>query len=352
MKKKWVIGLAIVILAIAALRFVDLSSFKGKIEVEASRASGLDVTINGDVRLGMAGARPALVAYDVRAMGQKGRTDITASRISVAIPLSPRPKKFLIEVDDFVMNDRLFGSYMLPLRLLEDGIEITDVTGTLEKASVTGNFSHHGGKMAGDIQVKNLDYSVFAKGITGGDADMVLDITSAGRDGATLIRNLNGTALLSGGAGHMEGDAVNLWAGNMLSTIMQGRKAETDIECIVTDFKIENGVAASKAIIVDTDKVAIFGKGRVNLAAENLQMTFTPKPKDKAFIDLAIPVTVMGGFEQPRVIPDPAGILKKIGGFVLGAVNPATLGILPMFEDDRNIDAPCAAYLNARGDSK
>lgn len=347
MKKKYLIIAAIIVLACLSLRLIDLSSFKPRIEEEASKASGLNVTIAGDIHLGIKGFRPALVVHDVSAVDSGKRTRITASRVGVAMPLSVNPKKFLIGIDDFILNDRKLGSYTLPLRLVDDGVEITNLKGNLEKAVIKGNFSYVADKMAADLDIQDLDYAVFAKGFTGGDADMNASITSSGKDGAGLIRNLNGQALLVGGKGKLSGNAVNLWAGNLMTTLMRGQKDETDIACIVTDFDIVKGVAASRAIIVDTAKVAVFGKGNVNLAQETMNLTFTPKPKEAAFVNLAVPVVVSGNFSQPRVTPDPQAMLKKLGGLVFTAINPA-LGILPMFEDGKNVEKPCDAYLAAK----
>lgn len=348
--KKILLGLAaIIILANIASRVISFGFLQQTIEKKASEASGYDISISPEIHLGMKGIKPSFVLNDLSAKNPKSGMKIEAKVLEGAIPLSAKPDFFDLSVEKLVVDGRELGDYQIPLKRVGDGIDISNLTGQLYDARLKGPFSYHDGKLAASINVTDLDYKEFAKGMKSGKVNVDIDVKGHGENANALIRSLNGSALLSGGEGSMTGDAVNLWASNLIMTMLSTVKggSDTKILCTIADFKIENGIARSKAIIVDTEHVAIFGRGQIDLAAGRMDMVFTPKPKEENILSLATPIRVAGPIENPRVAPDTGGAIKKFGGLFLSAINPA-MALLPMFEKGNDIQRPCAAYLEKR----
>ena len=96
--------------------------------------------------------------------------------------------------------------------------------------------------------------------------------TTNGPDMPAVLPFVSGTALLTGGEGRMAGNAVGFWAGNLVKSTLEGR-TDTQINCILADFTVTNGVAQPKVFIVDTDEVTIYGQGTIDFARQYADMT-------------------------------------------------------------------------------
>ncbi|MDQ3259579.1 MAG: hypothetical protein M3Q00_02135, partial [Pseudomonadota bacterium] len=70
------------------------------------------------------------------------------------------------------------------------------------------------------------------------------------------------------------------------------------------------GVLTENIILLDTSRMRVSGKGRVDFATESLSLKLAPKPKKPQFFSLATPVEVSGKVTKP--------IIKVKAGAVLG----------------------------------
>lgn len=343
----WAAVLAAVVGVIFLLTF-DLNSFRSEIEKTASSFLKDELKINGDISLSAENFRPSLVLHDVK-VGQDGKTTVMlADRVEVTIPLGKPDKNdpwaFFADLENVRIDGKRFGDYDIPIRFHRDGFEIPDVRGELDDGILSGHAKYQEGKLEAVLELKDLDYSHVAEGVTGGDTKADIQLTAHGKEYADLVRTLNGRVFVVGGAGEIAGGAVDLWAADLLTSILRGPEKETRLNCAVADFNIVNGIATAKTVILDTDRVTIFGKGRVNLITERIDMVFTPKPKESSLVSLATPVKVQGPLQNIRAIPDEGAMVKKLGGLLLGVINPAA-AILPMMEKGTGNKNPCMKYL-------
>jgi uncharacterized protein involved in outer membrane biogenesis len=339
----WVLGFVLMAGVLFLLTF-DLNDYKGEIEKRASAFLQGEMKINGDVNLGVENFRPSLVLYDVK-IGEDGRTTIMlADRLEVVIPLAipdgKDPWSFFAEIQNLQINGRRLGDHDIPIRFRRDGFEMNGIEGKLDDARLTGNVSYLSGVFHVDLNIKDLDYSHVAEGIEGGETKVDILLDGKGQDLDQIKRSLKGHIDLAGEAGELAGNALNLWAGDLLTSVLRGPQKETKINCAIADFVVENGVAKSRTIIFDTDQVTVFAKGSVDLAAERVNILFTPKPKKASLVSLATPVRVSVPFGQIHSEPETEAALKKIGGLLLGAVNPA-IAMMSLMESGAGGKNPC-----------
>ena len=62
-------------------------------------------------------------------------------------------------------------------------------------------------------------------------------------------------------------------------------------------------------------------------------MVLNPSPKDISLVNFTTPVRIKGPFDNTTVTPQASGVAKKIGGMLLGVINPA-LEIIPLMETE------------------
>ena len=337
------IFLLVVIGGIVFLLTFDLNNYKQRIEEAASSFLQDELKIDGDVKLGMDGLRPSLVFHDVK-VGQDGKTTVVLSdRLEVEIPLQKPgkdPFSLFATLENIRIDGKAIGDYGLPLRISSDGIDIPKIEGDLDNARIKGHFRFLQGKIDAKIVAKDLDYAHLAEGIEGGKiiADIVLSSSDAG------IKNVNGHILLSGGKGSLAGNALNFWAGDLLTSILRGRDKETKITCTLAHFDVKSGVAISKAVIIETERVTVFGKGIIDFNRGYVDMKFTPKPKTPALVSLETPVVVRAAFGNIKASPDSKAVMEKLGGLLLGTVAPP-VALLTFAKSGTLGDTPCAGYL-------
>lgn len=75
-------------------------------------------------------------------------------------------------------------------------------------------------------------------------------------------------------------------------------KDESEINCLVVRFGMEDGLMQEKAIYLDTSNMRIAGKSEINFKARELEIKLAPKAKNPEFFSMAIPIQVKGSFDD------------------------------------------------------
>ena len=86
---------------------------------------------------------------------------------------------------------------------------------------------------------------------------------------------------------------------------------------------------------IDTSRVRVTGRGRIDLEAGDLRLTLTPKAKKPAFFSLATPVGVRGSVDDPEIDISAWEVTKSVGRFLASIVTVPIqlLYVKPMPED-------------------
>ncbi len=190
------------------------------------------------------------------------------------------------------------------------------------------------GKLLADMQITDLLYGVI---------NTDLDVAGRGKSVHQIMAGLNGKTNVVMGDGRMKSSILDVYVGGAATVLTQavfGKKSEyTVINCFVSQFDIQNGIAASKALLFDTEYAQITGAGTINLGTEQIKMTVDPKPKS-ATVNTSVPVEIGGTLSEPSYRLNPLAAAAKVGGLVGAVVFPpaAVIGLGELGVSDKN---PC-----------
>jgi uncharacterized protein involved in outer membrane biogenesis len=131
-----------------------------------------------------------------------------------------------------------------------------------------------------------------------------------------------------------------------LGLMLTKDQTKIDVRCGVASLRLHQGQAAVERLIVDTETVAIEGKGSINLSDETLNLEIDGDPKKIRLLRLDTPVTLAGPLRKPTVGIDKSDTAKQVGvagviGSLLSPLTAALAFIDPGLAKDEN----CAALV-------
>ncbi len=204
------------------------------------------------------------------------------------------------------------------------------------------------------FKADKLDLAAMLKSLDAGNmivgrADLALDVKGQGASLRALMTSLGGTANWIMGKGQVKNGYVDLLGTDLLrfaASATTGGSDATAVNCLVARFDIAKGVAVSRGILFDTDRMTVKGEGNVNLGTERLALKFTPNPKERSLINLALPWHVQGTLKKPDVAVDQGAAAERGALALLSAINPLAL-LVPLVTSGEGDQNPCLAALNA-----
>jgi uncharacterized protein involved in outer membrane biogenesis len=318
------------LLVIALFFLLDFSAFKPQIEAQTSSLLEEKVHIRGNIQAGILSFHPALAMHNVE-IGPF----IKADTVEMALEQRTPVVKVILHADKLTYKGKLLGDYDIPLTAYANGFDIEPLQGALAGSTVTGKIKYINNKLHIDGTLKGYPLANIASDAEG-KADATLQLDGKGETQDQLIHTLKGRLLFNIGSGKLTSKSLNFWSRDLLLSFLPGRKSETSLNCAIVDFNIiGDGVGQSRAIIVDTSENTIFASGTVNFDTGWMDLVLKPNPKDISLVSFATPVRIKGPFDNTTVTPQAGGVAKKIGGMLLGVINPA-LAVLPLLETEMN----------------
>ncbi len=233
------------------------------------------------------------------------------------------------------------------LALDNGALALKPVSATLAGSAVTGSISvdTRGGpaSVSIDMSAPQLDLGELLREfadldqLRGGGAASV-SLRGSGRSVAEIMAGLNGHTRLLMNQGEMKNDFLGTISG-LSQTVGEafGKKEWITVECIASDFEINNGIANSRVNVINTELLLITAEGKVDLGQEKPDIKVSPSPKG-IDLSLAVPVNVGGSLANPTVTPDTLATAKKIGG-ILGAIAfppAAVIGLVELGSNDNS----------------
>ena len=159
-----------------------------------------------------------------------------------------------------------------------------------------------------------------------------------------LVATLDGRVLMHSGAGVLPGGSgrlVRLLFGAFGTELLQAvnplakSSSKTKVNCAVLMLQVDGGiVTGDPALVMQTDMLNIFGKGKINLVTEALDFDFNTQQRKGAGLslgDLINPYTKVGGTLASPVIE-----LDSTGALVEGGAAFATGGLTVIAKALRN----------------
>jgi uncharacterized protein involved in outer membrane biogenesis len=165
-----------------------------------------------------------------------------------------------------------------------------------------------------NIEIKKLDYDrllamtgteEFAKG----ELDAEIQLQGMGNSVSELMAGLNGRVRITTEDGRLYEPALRLLSKDIWSLIpFTDKSGRQEIRCAVMQFNINNGIAETHALVIDTGTVSALASGNINLATETLSLYVSPRSKRTSVMKLVlVPLNVEGSFTSPSITPDAAG---------------------------------------------
>ena len=178
-------------------------------------------------------------------------------------------------------------------------------------------------------------------------ANVELRVQGRGDSLHDILQHLDGSASIVADGGHIDSKYFDLVVSDLARELLpwRQRKQHTDINCFVARFDIQDGVATTQGLLLDTARATIVGEGSVNLGSEELKFTVRPNPKEVSLLSLAFPIDVRGTIAAPKFRPNKEALaIDAVKVAVATAINP--LGILvPFIKAGMGDKHPCVAAL-------
>lgn len=336
--------------------------------------------LEGDLQVDTRPQRPVLTAdlksklVDLKDLGgfigaepgdaSKGTKKAAPSngRVLPSDPVS-LPKLNVADVHLKYRADRIQGRSQ-PLDNMRADLDIENGAVSLAPLS----FSIGRGQIVSDIKLAQSGQGVHAKttiDFQRVDVDKLLASTGAARgagaiggraviDGtgtsmAEILAHGNGELkLYMGSGGNVSAllvDLSGLEFGNAVLSAL-GVPNRATVQCLITDFVLQQGVVDAHTVLLDTDEARVGGKGNINLRDESLKLVLNTESKHFSVGSLPAPVDITGTFAKPSVLPDLAVVGARAGAAVgLGILLTPLGALLPTIQLGTGEDNACAGLL-------
>ena len=104
----------------------------------------------------------------------------------------------------------------------------------------------------------------------------------------------------------------DLWATHLLAVLVPtlDSGSRPQLNCVVGRFTVKSGLMTPDQLLIDTSRIRVKGKGKIDLRTGRLKLALKPRPKSRGFISLATPVKVTGRLDDPSIRLSTTGLAK------------------------------------------
>lgn len=176
-------------------------------------------------------------------------------------------------------------------------------------------------------------------------------LSGSGASVRQVAANANGDVTLVTPSGKVREAFAELTGINVtrgLGLLLTDSDSTVGIRCGVASFRVTNGVARARSIVIDTATMLIAGEGRINLADESLHLRVHGSPKEPRLVRVAAPITVGGRLRSPQVGVEAGRAASQGLLSAVAALIAPIAAILPFVDAGLADDADCASLLAGR----
>lgn len=206
-------------------------------------------------------------------------------------------------------------------------------------------------KAKADIDLRRVDVSrLLAATHTFNGAGTIsgtADIDTTGNSLASMLGNGNGEVKMGMAGGDLSSLLValsGLQFGNALLSAL-GIPQRTEVECLVNDMPLQNGVLKIRALVLDTKESILNGTGSIDLKKETLDISLKTDAKHFSIGSLPAPINITGPLKNPSIRPGAEMAVRGAAAGGLAAVFPP-LALLPTIQFGVGDDHRCDRLLS------
>jgi uncharacterized protein involved in outer membrane biogenesis len=301
---------------------------------------------SGDVRISLGGSRPAVT---VNLSSEKFRLeDVTPPSDGSQKKAEAKPSDRVFPTDPLALDglkaaDAEFN-YRAKELIAQGGYTFREVVvklalanGRLEIKPLSARFGGTGisGEMLLDarnavpslqtaLDMKSVDLGQAVQDATGakhisGLLDVSVSVAGSGKSVAEIMGSLDGRTLITMGEGRINNDYLPFLTANVFAAAMPwvDKSDQLQVNCMISRFDIQNGVAVSKALVFDTAGLGVIGSGDIKLGDEILDLRISSASKNTSVASLAslVDIQVNGTLAKPgwAALPSPLNALLGKG---------------------------------------
>ena len=157
-------------------------------------------------------------------------------------------------------------------------------------------------------------------------------LTSTASSFDQVLANGNGYFDFSGQLRNISSGIIDLWAVNLIAAIVSSTDDSTSqINCAVGRWTVKDGLLTPDTFFIDTTKIRICGRGKIDFKNQNIDLSISPTPKRPQFFSLATPLAVKGNFRELDLGISSGGVLGTAIRFV---ASPVTVPVKRIVRED------------------
>ena len=161
--------------------------------------------------------------------------------------------------------------------------------------------------MAAEVtaHIDRFDYGVLARRIdpqtdVRGRISLDVGLKSRAKNLDSMMQHASGHFDFALWPETIEADIFDLWAVNLFSTVTRSvdKGPESKVNCAFVRLAMTEGVMSEREILIDTSRMRVSGRGKVDFRTETIDMSFAPSAKKPEFFSLGTPIEVIGRFSD------------------------------------------------------
>ncbi len=234
-------------------------------------------------------------------------------------------------------------SLIVTLDIVDGAINVHPIIFTIGTGRVQGDIAltpetDKNIRMKADIHFDHVDVSRLmaathafnGAGAIGGSAE----IASTGNSVATFLGDGNGGLDVYMSGGNLSALLIDLSGLELGKAVLSalGVPERTNVDCLIGDFALREGVVTTRALLVDTGEAIIGGKGDLNLKTQTIDFQAATHSKNFSIGNLPTPIKITGTLKHPSIGVGVAQLAARGGLAVALGFLAAPLAVLPTIE--------------------
>jgi AsmA family protein len=345
------------------IRFNDFRGVVGNSDIEgtideAPQGKKPDVTMNlasRNVDLadlgGFIGTKPGRATTRVATPAQRREVARSTAESNSLLPTTPinMPKLNAANIHLHYDGHHIEGrsvpldSLIVTMDVVDGAVDLHPIIFTIGTGRVQGDIAltpetDKNIKLKADIHFDQVDvtrlmaatHAFNGAGAIGGRAD----IDSTGNSVATFLGDGNGGLAVYMSGGNLSALLIDLSGLELGKAILSalGVPTRTNVDCLIADFDLRQGLVTTRALLVDTGEALIGGTGDLNLKTQTINFQAESRSKNFSVGNLPTPIKVSGTLKHPSVGVGIAPLAARGGLAVALGFLAAPLAILPTIE--------------------